>query len=107
MLVRHPWPGNIRELHNVVRTAIALTGEDGRVSVDCLPEAFLEEYREAAPAEVSAVSPTMPVTGEVRLEHIELQAISSALENHRGNVSAAARQLGVSRNTIYRKLKGS
>jgi transcriptional regulator of acetoin/glycerol metabolism len=107
MFVHHPWPGNIRELYNVVRTAIALTGEDGRVTADCLPEDFLEEYREAAPADVPSVSPAMVVMGEVRLEHIELQAIASALEAHGGNVSAAARQLGVSRNTIYRKLKGS
>jgi transcriptional regulator of acetoin/glycerol metabolism len=108
IFVHHPWPGNIRELHNVVRTAIALTGEDGCVTADCLPEDFLEEYREAAPAEVSTVSPATAVMGEARrLDHIELQAVASALEAHGGNVSAAARQLGVSRNTIYRKLKGS
>jgi transcriptional regulator of acetoin/glycerol metabolism len=40
-----------------------------------------------------------------RLDDLELQAIREALEKHRGNVSAASRQLGISRNTIYRKMK--
>jgi transcriptional regulator of acetoin/glycerol metabolism len=40
-----------------------------------------------------------------KLEDVELLTIQRALEEHRGNVSAAARALGVSRNTIYRKLQ--
>jgi transcriptional regulator of acetoin/glycerol metabolism len=43
--------------------------------------------------------------GNVRLEDVELLTIQKSLDEHRGNVSAAARALGVSRNTIYRKLQ--
>jgi transcriptional regulator of acetoin/glycerol metabolism len=43
-------------------------------------------------------------SGGGRLAELELQAIQSALDDARGNVSAAARRLGISRNTLYRKL---
>ena len=48
---------------------------------------------------------TVLAGGNVRLEDVELLTIQKALDEHRGNVSAAARALGVSRNTIYRKLQ--
>jgi transcriptional regulator of acetoin/glycerol metabolism len=48
---------------------------------------------------------TVLAGGNVRLEDVELLTIQKSLDEHRGNVSAAARALGVSRNTIYRKLQ--
>ncbi len=112
---RHNWPGNFRQLTNLLRTAIVMAGSDREVRLEHLPEDFLEDVgnipavEAAAPTSTSApASPMLAVlsaAGGAKLEDIELLTIQRALEEHRGNVSAAARALGVSRNTIYRKLQ--
>jgi transcriptional regulator of acetoin/glycerol metabolism len=106
----HPWPGNIRQMHNVLRTALALLGNEVEITPDHLPEDFLEQHEEAvkartiAPADHS--SPSSPLR-QGRLDDLESIAIRTALEKSGGNVAAAARQLGVSRNTVYRKTRES
>lgn len=90
----HPWPGNVRQLHNIVRTALALSAGDS-ISELHLPQDFLDEM----------VQPPQPGIGAASLDGMASEAIRAALQNHAGNVSAAARQLGISRNTLYRKLK--
>ena len=89
------------------RTALALAGEERRITLDALPYDFLQEYREAVPTHSPVLDavPT-PVPQASRLEHIEHEIVKATLEALDGNVSAAARQLGISRNTLYRKLKG-
>jgi transcriptional regulator of acetoin/glycerol metabolism len=93
---RHPWPGNIRQLANVLRTAVALAGDAEAIELEHLPRDFLREAGPAPAARVSAAD---------KLEDVQMQAIQAAIEAHGGNVSAAARQLGINRVTIYRKLK--
>ncbi|HEX6829002.1 MAG TPA: sigma-54-dependent Fis family transcriptional regulator [Burkholderiales bacterium] len=106
---RYPWPGNIRQLSYVIRAALALVGEDEEIMCHHLPDDFLEDIA-ALNAERSAVEQAtgLPGAGPIEvcgnLEEIELQAIRKALDDNGGNVSAAARQLGISRNTLYRKL---
>ena len=114
---QHNWPGNFRQLTNLLRTAIVMAGDEREVRLEHLPEDFLEDVGglpavtalAASSAGVSAAaSPVMAAlaaAGSAKLEDIELLTIQRALEEHRGNVSAAARALGVSRNTIYRKLQ--
>ncbi len=46
LFTRHPWPGNIRQLRNVLRTGLALMEDDGVLGVSCLAEDFLEEARQ-------------------------------------------------------------
>jgi sigma-54 dependent transcriptional regulator, acetoin dehydrogenase operon transcriptional activator AcoR len=128
---RHPWPGNIRQLSNLLRTSLVMAGEDEVIGIDHLPDDFLEEFeaiRESAPADALArtnagvpfasgqvgrnvqgaggplpmFNPSQPVHD---LESTTLTLIQRTLEQHSGNVSAAARQLGISRNTLYRKLR--
>lgn len=104
----HPWPGNIRQMHNVLRTALALLGNEWEITPDHLPDDFLEQSEEAVPARhiVPAVTTSPSSTiGLGRLDDLESVAIRKALEECGGNVSAAARQLGVSRNTVYRKTR--
>lgn len=95
----HPWPGNIRQLVNLLRTAIAMLEGESVITRAHLPDDFLEDA-EPLPAIAPAA---LALEGD--LDSLELAAIRRALEAHRGNVSAAARQLGISRNTLYRKLK--
>ena len=107
ILLRHPWPGNVRQLHNVARTAVALAGDDRRITLDTLPRDFLQEYQEGGSKRSAGfeAAPSLAASTS-RLEEIEQQAVKATLEALAGNVSAAARQLGISRNTLYRKLKG-
>ena len=105
---RHNWPGNFRQLTNLLRTAIVMAGSAREVKIEHLPEDFLDDVGQL-PIGSDSVSqgPATAVLagGNVRLEDVELLTIQKSLDEHRGNVSAAARALGVSRNTIYRKLQ--
>lgn len=118
---RYHWPGNFRQLHNLLRTAVVMVGCSGDIQVSHLPDDFLEELQLTPPSHVmpmpipQALPPlvTLPVTpaemkeasqadGQ-RLQDVALSAMAQMLRLHKGNVSAAAKALGVSRNTIYRK----
>ena len=105
---RHNWPGNFRQLTNLLRTAIVMAGSAREVRIEHLPEDFLDDgaLLPARP-DTAAHSPVIAAlsAGAARLEDVELLTIQKTLDEHRGNVSAAARALGVSRNTIYRKLQ--
>lgn len=101
----HPWPGNIRQLHNVIRTAIALA-DGAPLAPIHLTQDFIDELKSTVemPNAISANS-VCSALGVTALNTMEEQAIRQAMQQHEGNVSAVARQLGISRNTIYRKLK--
>lgn len=103
----YAWPGNIRQLFNVIRVAIALL-DDGEKLIDesHLPEELFEANPHAQNPGTTAADPWMaaPLEGAGSLEEIGRQAAMRTLEAAGGNISAAARQLGISRNTLYRKL---
>lgn len=110
-LCRYDWPGNIRQLFNVIRVAIALLDdEETLITESHLPEELFETPAMAAPVptghqERSSWQAAPPDSGTAgSLEEIGRQAALRALEAAGGNISAAARQLGISRNTLYRKL---
>jgi len=99
-LASHGWPGNVRELENVVhRTLLVVAGLE--LKLDDLPSNIIA---------AGGLSPQIPVTtstarGPRNLEDIERDAIISAMETNRGNLSDVARQLGIGRSTLYRKLE--
>ncbi len=107
LLEHHPWPGNIRQLHNVLRTALALA-DGATIDVIHFTQDFLDELS-ALGENANATSPALisPTTlaQPSSLKTLEDGAIERAMQQHHGNISAVARQLGVSRNTLYRKLK--
>lgn len=92
-LAAHDWPGNYRELVSCLRALLALAGPDYRLTVEDLPPAL----REPLP-------PVAPLNTEATLSALAEGAMRKALEAAEGNVSAAARRLGVSRSTLYRRL---
>jgi transcriptional regulator of acetoin/glycerol metabolism len=96
------WPGNFRQLGNLLRTAAAMVDADGQIRREHLPDDFFDDVRAAAAAPSAGAGP-LPLQG-ARLQDVEAFAIAAAVAQHGGNVSAAARALGVSRNTIYRKM---
>nr|WP_210411971.1 sigma-54-dependent Fis family transcriptional regulator [Noviherbaspirillum sp. UKPF54] len=100
---QHNWPGNFRQLTNLLRTAMVMTGDDGEIRLEHLPDDFLEDVqsmkKDSPPPLAADALPANTTLGDV-----ELSVIQKALQAHGGNVSATARALGISRNTIYRKL---
>ncbi len=107
LFTRHPWPGNIRQMSNVLRAAQALTDPGCQITRDCLPDDFLDEIapNSAKTAGIGTQKQATPPKPNESLEDMEALAIQRAIEAHSGNISAAARQLGISRNTLYRKMK--
>ncbi|SAL82819.1 Fis family transcriptional regulator [Caballeronia choica] len=101
------WPGNFRQLGNLLRTAAAMVDADGEIRIEHLPDDFFDDIDRsrdrATPASTGVAS--APVTSDAsNLQSFTAAAISAALARHGGNVSAAARSLGISRNTIYRRV---
>jgi transcriptional regulator with PAS, ATPase and Fis domain len=105
---RHKWPGNFRQLTNLLRTAAIMAGDEEEIGLRHMPDDFLDDIADT-PAPAMSAGAEVPAAPQViaagaNLEEMELAAILKSLEANGGNVSATARALGVSRNTIYRKL---
>ena len=100
-LGRHRWPGNLRELKTVLRTAVALAGEVETIGLDHLPDAL----GAGGNAEAAAPTPPTPLRPGASLQALELEAMRRAVDAAGGNFSAGARALGISRSTLYRKLR--
>ena len=96
----HPWPGNVRQLHNVLRTAVALA-EGDVIELQHLTHDFMDEMA----CESQTFEAAAPLVIGSSLKAQSESAIRQAMLQHGGNISAVARQLGVSRNTLYRRLK--
>ncbi len=111
-LLRYGWPGNIRQLRHVLRTAIALCDGDvitcqhlpAEVLRNGVPPTLLQQAdRAAPPAAIQAMDDEeLPPFNAIQLN--ERATILGLLEKHRWNVSTVSRALGVSRNTLYRKM---
>jgi transcriptional regulator of acetoin/glycerol metabolism len=105
---RHRWPGNLRQLGNLLRTAALMAGDEDEIGLEHLPDDFLDDLDDISdmsdPGAAPAASTAGTTPGPQKLDDLELSAILRTLDAHGGNVSAAARALGVSRNTIYRRL---
>jgi transcriptional regulator of acetoin/glycerol metabolism len=109
LLMNHPWPGNVRQLRHVLRSAAALA--DGHsITLAHLPTLQGAAQRPAQPllAEPVAVAVAPEAAEDLpKLNPIqanERQVLLQLLEQHRWNVSNVAKALDVSRNTLYRKL---
>jgi transcriptional regulator of acetoin/glycerol metabolism len=105
------WPGNLRQLSSVLRTASAMLAPGETVlGWQHMPDDLLEELALAAhhppQAKTHAVAPLITTPADTRsLDQLSRQLVRQALEQSGGNVSLAARTLGISRQTLYKKLK--
>ena len=93
-LATYEWPGNLRQLVACLRTLVALTDADAQIGVDMLPE-YLRDAPRMPPAPQAAGN----------LQALTLEVMRRALDACDGNVSQAAKRLGVNRSTLYRRLK--
>ncbi len=101
LLGRYDWPGNIRQLQNVLRTALALAEGEATIEREHLPDDFLEEIAALQESASTEDGGAMQTRGS--LDQLEIIAMAEAVRACHGNISAAAKRLGVSRNTLYRK----
>jgi sigma-54 dependent transcriptional regulator, acetoin dehydrogenase operon transcriptional activator AcoR len=101
LLRAYLWPGNVRELRNVIE-GLLLTSSEDQVSCDELPEELLAAGRSATG--VTNAVPSAPGTA-TSLEASERLAIVRAVQSVHGNLAQAARALGISRSTLYRKVE--
>jgi transcriptional regulator of acetoin/glycerol metabolism len=105
---KHSWPGNFRQLTSLLRTAIVMAGDELEIRREHLPDDFLEEVITAKIEYIEIRRSTdianHPVNSEANMDEMKILAIQKALDEHSGKVSAAAKALGVSRNTIYRNM---
>jgi len=93
----YSWPGNVREMRNVIENLL-LTSSEEVVSLDELPAELL--------AETATAGIAVPMLQQsASLEETERLAIARAVHDAHGNLAQAARSLGVSRSTLYRKLE--
>lgn len=92
ILMEHNWPGNIRELKNVIERSVVFA-EDGVILPRHLPRYLL------------SASGNTQSHGSFSLEEAERQAIVQALMKSKGNITEAAELLGIARNTLYNKLR--
>ncbi len=93
LLGRYSWPGNVRELHGLLESMYILSDRALLTPAE-LPDGFVIDGGLAA----RSASPA-------RLNDVERELIVREIARHRHNMSAVARQLGISRSTLYRKIK--
>ncbi len=106
MLCDYSWPGNIRQLRNVLERLVVLS-RTGKVSLRDLPEELMALRAAVPDAEpmASAKAPAFPGRGAQTLRELEDRAVLNSLEECRGNKSKAAKMLGISRKTFYKRLR--
>jgi transcriptional regulator of acetoin/glycerol metabolism len=90
----HTWPGNVRELENVIERASILCRE-GFIEIAHLPEELTGR----------GASRALPSDGRTAHDMLDAQAIHAALERNGDSRTAAARELGIHKTTLFRRTK--
>ena len=103
-----PWPGNVRQLLNVMRNVVVLN-EGGWVTPEMLPPGLADEGNPADPQPIALASPDALTSDSLLglpLAEAERRLIEATLALHGGSIPKAARVLDVSPSTLYRKIEG-
>ena len=109
---RHSFPGNVRELRSALAHALVMAEGARTIDAACFPRVVwsetprFTETPSVPPPAPSVPSPPPPVSGVRSREDLLHEAMVTALRDCAGNVSAAARRLGVARSTLYRHMPG-
>ena len=97
VLMAYPWPGNVRQLRNVIDNMVVLAGSD-KLTVDDLPAEIYQKPQEAASVQMGQLA-------GISLEEAEKELIRNTLTMVAGNREQAAGILGIGERTLYRKIK--
>ncbi|HEV2989370.1 MAG TPA: sigma-54 dependent transcriptional regulator [Candidatus Angelobacter sp.] len=102
-MIQYDWPGNVRELENAIERAVAL-GSQETLELHDLPPAVMEGQETQLPLEALPY-PVRPAVSNTDLEQLERVTIQRVFEQVKGDKTLAGKMLGISRATLYRKLK--
>jgi len=102
-MTSHGWPGNVRELENVIHRTLLVSSGLELTFEDLPPGIGADQAASETGAQTAADSGAGG--GTLNLEELERETIVRAMEQNEGNLSDAARQLGIGRSTLYRKLE--
>jgi DNA-binding NtrC family response regulator len=102
--MRYHWPGNIRELENVLEAEVNLASEEQTV-LDQVPEGIRPRAGQAIADDLGGSLGGGIMRGGRTLEETEREMLIHALAQHGGSIPDVARQLGISRGTVYNKLR--
>ena len=97
-LKNHDWPGNVRELENVIHRSL-LISDGPEITAADLPPGLGSRSGDGVGGS------SAPISVAMSLDELEKAAIQKSLRRHEGNLSDVARQLGIGRSTLYRKLE--
>lgn len=100
MLDRYEWKGNVRELRNIIEGTVSLSQNAGVLNMSMLPDRMTGRTGNAE----HTASEEETVKNR-RLKEIEVDVIRNAIEFTNGNLSAAAKALGIARSTLYKKIR--
>jgi DNA-binding NtrC family response regulator len=98
-LMQHPWPGNIRELRNVVESMLLTSNGPELTEADLPPDIWPQHDLTSSPQAEQAPPELTP------MECAERDAILRIIQSSRGNIAAMARELGIAKSTVYIKLR--
>ncbi|HWQ75732.1 MAG TPA: sigma-54 dependent transcriptional regulator [Syntrophomonas sp.] len=103
LLIRYKWPGNIRELENVIERAMILE-DDAEIGIDCLP-AHIRLIKRESHRNASAEEDPLGLKLDKAVDQAEKELMLEVLEKTNGHRAKAAEILGISRRTLQYKLK--
>jgi len=104
MLSAYNWPGNVRELKNIIERAFVFS-EGEIITPDCLPGYIRDITMDTSEKIKSSIDHSELSKPAGNLKDNEMVIISESLKKHNFNISKAAQELGIARNTLYKKIE--